>query len=126
MFVLPLGMRERVQSEWAVSSALYTRSECGFVWGENTNAFPPARDSDVPLLGVCGSSARGVGEEDVFDGLALRAVGGDGVASDELPEGRRDGASVVEHDGAVRFDFWRRTRFHRLRAYVRRRRVRLL
>ena len=38
-------------------------------------------------------------------GLALRAVGRDGVASGELPECRRDAASSGEHDGSVRFDF---------------------
>ena len=71
------GRGKYIEGEFTVPGALDGLGELRFVGGEDADAFAPARNGDVPLLGVCGGAGSGVGKEDVLHSLALRAVGRD-------------------------------------------------
>src|SRR5260221_11569507 len=47
-----------------------------FVWCENADASPPARNGYIPLLRVRRGFHGGIGEQDVIHRLALGSVGG--------------------------------------------------
>ena len=94
-------MREYIESEFAVAGAADGCGELRFVSGEDADAFASAGNRDVPLLGVCCGAGGGVGKDDVLDGLALRTIGRDGVASRELPELGRNDSSVFERDCSI-------------------------
>lgn len=70
-----------------------------------------ARDRHVPLLRVrCGADC-GVSKQDVVNCLPLGTVGGDRVATDELPILWRHNATIFQPDRAIRFYLRRRDDF---------------
>jgi len=79
-------------------------AELVLVGSEDADTISALGDADVPLLGVGGGFDGRVGEQDVVHGLALGAVGGDGVAGLEFPEGRIESTAVGEGDTAIRFN----------------------
>ena len=90
-----------IEAEFAMADAANRCGELRFVRCENPNAFSSARYCDVPFRGVCRGAGGRVGKEDVFDGLALRAIARDGVASRALAESGWNDSSVFERDCSV-------------------------
>ena len=84
-----------VERQLPVATSLDRLPELLAISRVDLDALPPARNGDIPLLRVSGCPHPRIGEEDVIDGLPLRAVGCHRVAALELPVVQR--AACVRH-----------------------------
>src|SRR5581483_9064589 len=103
--------RQEVERELSLTTAHDRATQLRFVRRENLNAFPAARDRDVPLLRIRRCADGRIGKQDVIDSLALRTVGRYGVAAEELAIARRKHAAVVQSDRPVCLDLRYRDNF---------------
>ena len=93
--------RREFQCQRPVPGARDVLTQLLLVWREDANATPPARNGHIPLLRVGRSLDGGIGEQDVINGLALRPVGRDGVAREELAEARVQHPAIHEFDTSI-------------------------
>ncbi len=95
-----LGWRE-LKGERSITTPRHVLAKRFFVGRENPHALPPSGDGYIPLLRVRGCPNRRVRKEHVIDGLALRAVGSNSVASHESAVASWQNAPVHELDLSV-------------------------
>ncbi len=75
------------------------------------HAAPPARDCHIPLLRIRRRLDGGIGKEDKIHRLALRAVGRDRVAGQELAKTFIQNATVGQFDATIRLNCIDRDQF---------------
>jgi chromosome condensin MukBEF complex kleisin-like MukF subunit len=66
--------RQKIERQLWLAAAQNRSAELLLVGREDLDAFPAARNCDVPLLRVRGGANCRVGEQDVIDSLPLRAI----------------------------------------------------
>jgi hypothetical protein len=92
------------KGEWAITASNNMSSQCRFIRCKDADAPTTTRDAHVPLLRTSGGAACGVRQQHMINGLALRAVGSDGVPSNELAVAGGQRSAIAENDVAVSFD----------------------
>src|ERR1035441_7566687 len=87
-----------------VTGAHEVFTQLNFIRRENADAAPPARNGDIPLLGVGSRLDGGIGKEDVIHRFALRTVGRDGVAGQKFTKAFVQDTSIGKLNSPVGTD----------------------
>ncbi len=82
-----------------------------FIWRENADATPSARNGHIPLLRVCRRLDGGIGKQDVIHSFALRTVGRDRIAGQKLPNALVQNAAIHQFNPAIGPDRFHRDKF---------------
>ena len=89
------------QCQWPMTGTGYVFAQLLLVGREYADATPPARDGHIPLLRIRRRLDCGIRKENVIHRLALRAVGRDRVAGQELAEAFVQYAAICQFDAAI-------------------------
>ena len=95
------GATREFERQGALTGARDAPAQLRLVGREDMNAFAAPRNGDVPLLIIRGGAHRRIGEQDVINRLALRSVGCDRVAADELAEVRFQHPAIAQLNATV-------------------------
>ena len=87
--------------QWAMPGALDVLAQLLLVRREDADATTTAGNGHIPLLRVGRGLDGRVGEQDVIHSLALRAVGRDGIAGQELAKAGVQNPAIGEFNAAV-------------------------
>ena len=92
---------DEFQCQRAMTGARHVLTKLLLVRCEDADAAPTARDGHIPLLRICRGLDGRIGEQDVINGLALRAVRCDGVAEQELAKARVQDPAISEFNPTI-------------------------